>query len=80
VDAFRDAITELVRKALLANPAVTSFVAFIEDIVSQYKVGKFYKSCPEVYNDSYIMASILSIYYDEPKLPKTSKKPNEEAT
>lgn len=77
---FLNAITELVRSSLSTNPIVTSLAVFIEDLVSQYKAGTFYKSCPEVYNDSYIMASILSIYYDEPKLSQTGKKPNEEAT
>lgn len=76
---FLQTVTELVRSSLSINPRITSLVVFIENLLSQYKAGAFYKSCPEVYNDSYIMASILSIYYDEPKLPQVDKEFNEEA-
>ena len=74
---FVSIISGLVEKKLKITQSVSNMTSFIEGIVTDYTGTEFYKSNTEVYNVSYIMAAILSIYYEESQLPQTGAQSNQ---
>ena len=68
--SFQEVMRAIVQKQLSAAQNVANLTQFLEESLSEFRKTAFHISQPELYTDPYVMASVLSIYYEEPKLPE----------